>query len=82
MKYLKEQCGWSVDEQFFFKYFLNIAFVREILSKLSGSSGCYRQTLENNFGIKYELIKYLKEHCGSSVFELFIKHFLNIAFVK
>ena len=40
--YLKESCRWSSEEQFFFKYFQNIAFVREISSKLSGGFGCYR----------------------------------------
>ena len=38
---LKES-QWSSDEQFSSKYFLNIAFVREISPKLSGGFGCYR----------------------------------------
>ena len=41
-KYLKKICRWSSDEHFSFKYFLNIAFVREISQKLSGGFGCYR----------------------------------------
>ena len=36
-KYLKESCRLSSDEQFSFKYFLEVAFVREISSKLSDS---------------------------------------------
>ena len=31
----------ELDEQFSFKYFLNIAFVREVSPKLSGDFGCY-----------------------------------------
>ena len=42
-KYLKESCRLSSDEQIFFKYLLNISFVREILTKLSGGFGCYRR---------------------------------------
>ena len=34
-KYLRESCRQSSDEQFSFKYFLNIAFVREISPKLT-----------------------------------------------
>ena len=32
-KYLKESCRLNTDEQLSFKYFLNIAFVREISPK-------------------------------------------------
>ena len=33
-KYLKESCSSSSDEQFSFKYFANIAFVRDINKKV------------------------------------------------
>ena len=46
-KYLKESCRLSSDEQFSFKYFLNIAFVREISPKLSGGFSCYGHKLVN-----------------------------------
>ena len=35
-KYLKETCRYKSDEQFSYKYFLNIAFIKEIFPKLSG----------------------------------------------
>ena len=38
---MKESCRSSSDKQFSFKYFLYIAFVREISSKLSDRFGCY-----------------------------------------
>ena len=41
-KYLKESCRKSSDGQFSFKYFLHIAFVREISPKLSVGFGHYR----------------------------------------
>ena len=41
-KYLKESCSWNSDEQLSLKYFLNIAFVREISAKPSDRFGCYR----------------------------------------
>ena len=37
-KYLMEHCDYSSDEQFSFKYFLNITYVREISPKLPGCS--------------------------------------------
>ena len=40
-KYLKESCIYSSDEQFFFKYFLNVSFVKEMLQRLPGSFGCF-----------------------------------------
>ena len=39
--YLKESCRWTSDEQFSFKYFLNITIAREISPKLPGCFGCY-----------------------------------------
>ena len=39
-KYLKESCKSSSEEQFSFGYFVNIAYVRKISPKLSGSFGC------------------------------------------
>ena len=41
-KYLKENCRKHSDEQYLFRYFLNIAFVREISPNPSGNFGCYR----------------------------------------
>ena len=46
-KILKESFRWGSDEQFSFKYFLYIAFVREISLKLSGSFGQYRHEWVN-----------------------------------
>ena len=46
-KYLKENCRWSAHEQFSFKYFPNVAFVREILPRLSGSFDCCRHEWVN-----------------------------------
>ena len=42
VKYLKESCKKSSDEQSSFKYFLNIAFAREISPKVPGGFGSYR----------------------------------------
>ena len=42
LKYLKEICILSIDEQFSFNYFLNIALTIEISSKSLGGFGCYR----------------------------------------
>ena len=47
-KYLNGYCRKSSDEQFSIKYFLYIAFIREISLKLSGGFGRYRPG-----GIKY-----------------------------
>ena len=45
-KYLKESCLLVSDSPFSFKYFLKIAFVREISLKKSGSFGCYSAQLD------------------------------------
>ena len=41
-KYLKGSCGYSNGDKFSFKYFLYIAFVREISPRLSEDFGRYR----------------------------------------
>ena len=46
--YLKESCELSSDEQVSIKYFLNIAFVREILQKYSGGFCCVRHETCNS----------------------------------
>ena len=97
-KYFKESCRQNSDELFLFKYFLNIAFVREISSKLSDGFSCYMhewqkiyltnvvwtfQTFENNFGLKQQFTNYLMESCRQNSDEQFsFKYFLNIAFVR
>ena len=39
-----------------FKYFLNIAFVREISSKLSGGCKCYRHELVKTFSLHLHIL--------------------------
>ena len=60
-KYFKDSCRWSSDEQFSFKCFLNIAFVRKISPKLSGSFGCYRHKwVKTDLAIEIEAILYFQ----------------------
>ena len=63
-KYLKESCRKRSDELVSFKYFLNIAFVREIPPKLSGGFGYYgHEWVKNNLRSKHELANYLSVDC-------------------
>ena len=51
-KYLRESCKETSEEESYFKYFLNIAFVRKISSKLSGGFGRHRYAWVNLLTLK------------------------------